>query len=247
MGPQPNPRSSEIREYRVVYCGEDELALVADPAGQGAVGFCGAVGDGVLPGAGVLGFGGVGADPDGPGFVPGFGAAGFAAELAGGMVPGDGTHGPLPGLGAGAGVTGGALPGGPGAGGVAWGVGVVWAVPCPAALVVIGVGGPIGFEGGGAVGTALGVGVGAAGTEVLGAWAGTVAVVGAAGRGGGVAGAVRWAATQPVQLTMAMSKVSSFPIEFPFSRPTSQPGAKAGMRFSKVSNSEAWRAIRRIP
>ncbi|HXJ88903.1 MAG TPA: hypothetical protein VMS18_18950 [Candidatus Binatia bacterium] len=196
----------------------------------------------MLLGAGAVGFGGVGAEPNGPGFVPGFGAAGFAAELAGGMVPGAGTHGPLLGLGAGAGVAGGALPGVSGAGAVDCGVGVVWAgdelcVPPPAALVVIGVGGPIGFVGAVVVGAAFGVGAGAAGTEVLGAWAGAVVVVGDAGCGGGVAGAVPWAATQPAQLTMAMSKVSRFPIVVPFLETHITAGAKAGMRLSKVSNS----------
>ena len=97
------------------------LPLLADPAGHGAVGFCGAVCGGVLPGAGLVELGGVGADSGAPGFVPGVFCGGFPVELAGGIVPGCGTQGTFPGAGAGAGVVGGVLPGVPGAG-VVWGV-----------------------------------------------------------------------------------------------------------------------------
>jgi len=90
------------------------LPLLADPAGHGAVGFCGAVCGGVLPGAGVVAFGGVGADSGAPGFVPGLFCGGFPVEFVGGMFPGAVTQGPLPG--AGAGVVGIVFPGVPGAG-----------------------------------------------------------------------------------------------------------------------------------
>jgi len=90
------------------------LPLLADPAGQGEVGFCGAVCGGVFPGAGVVAFGGVGADSGVPGFVPGWFSGGFPVEFVGGIFPGPGTQGPFPG--AGAGVVGEVLPGVPGAG-----------------------------------------------------------------------------------------------------------------------------------
>lgn len=111
---------------------DDGAPVLDDPAGHGAVGFCGALCGGVFPGAGFVEFGGVGAVPDGAGFAPGFGVVGFPAEFVGGMVgfpagllgivPGAGTQGPF--VGAGAGVVGDALPGVSGFGDV-WGVGVV--------------------------------------------------------------------------------------------------------------------------
>lgn len=111
-----------------VYCGEDESPLVAVPAGHGAVGFCGALCGGVLPGEvsvvgvpeGVLPeFGGV------VGFVPGLLGEVLPAEPFCGIVPCTGTQGPLPGTGAGAGVAGGVVPGVPGTGFVCGGAGVV--------------------------------------------------------------------------------------------------------------------------
>ena len=79
--------------------------------------------------------------------------------------------------------------------GVVCGCGVLSA-PSPAALVVIGVGGPIGFVGGVivgfvGVGAALGLGAGAVGTVVV-VCGGVAVVVGAVvADGGGVAARVR--------------------------------------------------------
>jgi hypothetical protein len=101
-----DPRTVFRRFGHYMDCGA--LPLLADPAGHGAVGFCGAVCGGVLPGAGVAAFGGVGADSGVSGFVPGFFCGGFPVEFVGGMFPGAGTQGPF--AGTGAGVVGGVLP-----------------------------------------------------------------------------------------------------------------------------------------
>jgi len=108
-----DPRTFLKSPAHYMDCGA--LPLLADPAGHGAVGFCGAVWGGVLPGAGVA-FGGVGADSGVPGFAPGLFWGGFPVEFVGGMFPGAVTQGPFPGAGTGAGVVGGVLPGVPGAG-----------------------------------------------------------------------------------------------------------------------------------
>jgi hypothetical protein len=104
-----DPRTFLKSPAHYMDCGA--LPLLADPAGHGAVGFCGAVWGGVLPGAGVA-FGGVGADSG----VPGLFWGGFPVEFVGGMFPGAVTQGPFPGAGTGAGVVGSVLPGVPGAG-----------------------------------------------------------------------------------------------------------------------------------
>jgi hypothetical protein len=145
--------------------------------------------------------------------------AGAGAEVFGGIAPGVWTHPPFPG---GTGVVwfGGVGPGVAGAGvcgvlGAVCGV----SVPSPAALVVIGVGGPIGFVGGvifgllGA-GVAFGAGAGAVGTELL--VCGGVAVVVGAGvvGGGGVAARVRCATAQLARVRRAIRAISRFVMGF---------------------------------
>lgn len=146
------------------------------------------------------------------GFVPG------AGEVLGGIVPGVCTHVPLP-CGTGVAWFGGTLPGAGEAGveGVGGGVWVVVSVPSPAALVVIGVGGPIGLVGGiivgfAGAGAALGAGTGAVGMVVFGAvvGAGAVGVVGAGGGAGGVAARVRCAAAQSAEQRRTISGIRRF-------------------------------------
>lgn len=198
-------------------------------------------------------FGGLVVDPGALGIVPGFGAVGLGVELPDGIVPGVGTHGPF--AGTGTGVVDGALPGVPGSGvdvgvpGVVCGGGVLW-VPSPAALVVIGVGGPIGFVGGVIVGLVgvcvpLGVAAGAVGVVVC---CGAVVVVGAVGGAGGVAARVRCAAAQLPQPSNVISRISCFDMGFALveNNTTAQRASCWGV-LSQVSNSQDWRAIRRIP
>lgn len=88
------------------YCCDDEFPVVAAPAGQGAVGFCGAVCGGLVPGAGVAPGEPGGAVPEGVvGVVPGLFGDGVPVESLGGIVSVAGTQGPLPGTGVGCGVT----------------------------------------------------------------------------------------------------------------------------------------------
>ena len=130
----------------------------------------------------------------------------------------------------------------------------VLSVPSPAALVVMGVGGPIGFVGGVIVGLAgagavFGVGAGAVGIEVVGG--GVAVVVGAVvvgGGGGGVAARVRWAAAQLPTVRRAISATSRFVIRFSLARRAQPPDVKRLRCVSlKCQTIKEWRAIRRIP
>ncbi|HWJ46364.1 MAG TPA: hypothetical protein VNS62_01850 [Candidatus Udaeobacter sp.] len=104
--------------------------------------------------------------------------------------------------------------------------------PSPPALVVIGVGGPIGFVGGVMFGLAGGVLVFGAGGAAVGGAFGTVvraagAVVVAGGAGGGTAGAaVRCAATQVAQLRIVISGISRFAMGFSSIEPNHSLNAK---------------------
>ena len=122
------------------------------------------------------------------GFIPGLFGEVLPVEPLCGTVPGAGTQGPLPGTGVGGGVIGCVLPGA----GLVWGVlgavcvcGVAW-VSSPAALVVIGVGGPMVFVGG----VIVGFEDAGAGAAVVGAVCCAGAVAGGAGAavGGGAGG-----------------------------------------------------------
>jgi hypothetical protein len=103
--------------------------------------------------------------------------------------------------------------------------GGVLSVPSPAALVVIGVGGPIGLVGGVMFEFAGGVlvfvvGAGAVGIVAFGAVVcvgGVGVAVAVGGGGGGAAGAavrVRCAATQLAQVRIAISRISRFAMGF---------------------------------
>ena len=226
------------RQFRYI-CGCGFTGFAA-PGGHGVGGFCDAVCGCELPGAAFVEFAGVGAVPVAPVFAPGFAADGFPfvglpvvgfslpalpvvsvdvdafpVEFVWDIVPCAGTHGALPGVCC---------------------VGVVCVVPfcgslcvsSPAALVVIGVGGPIGFGGGVMLGFPAGVfgGAGEAGTVVFGTLvcAGDVVVVGGAAVVGdvvGVVGAVarvRCAPAQVAKLKMAMKTRNRLVIRFPFAK-----------------------------
>lgn len=82
-------------------------------------------------------------------------------------------------------------------------------------MVVMGVGGPMGFVGGVIVGfagagAAFGAGAGAVGIEVV-VWGGVAVVVGAVVvGGGGVAAGLRWAAAQLAKVRRAIKATSHF-------------------------------------